>query len=117
MPYSIIVWLVNAVDQTQPDEAFLHTSDVNRNESPGAASGINVPPVISRFVYGLFDTWEQAETELLGIATNLQQNAPIQIKLRGNQQFLIPAARVHYVACAEAVRPKDDPEVAGANRM
>lgn len=107
MPYSIIVWLVNASHETQQDEERLHTATINRSESPGAASGVNVPPVFNRLVYGLYEDQEDADAALSSIATSLQQNAPLQITVRGDQKFLVPASRVHYVVCAEVVRPKD----------
>jgi hypothetical protein len=117
MAYSIIVWLINAGDQAHLDEAVRPTADPNRDGSPGAASGVNVPPVFNRFVYGLYQGEAEADAALRAIAQHLEANRPLIVPMRGNQKFLVPAARIHYVACAEAIRPKDDPDIADANRM
>jgi hypothetical protein len=60
-----------------------------------------------RLVYGVYESQDDAEKALADISNNLKQNAPLRISLRENRVFLIPADRVHYVACDEVTRPMD----------
>jgi hypothetical protein len=59
-------------------------------------------------VYGVYESQEDAENALAEISNNLQQNAPLRMRMHGNRIFLVPADRVHYVVCDEVERPMDE---------
>ncbi len=104
MPFSIMVWLVDPGEQRNQEETMAVSS--NRERAPGASSGVNVPPAFTRLVYGLYEGRQHADSALSDIVTLLTQNIPLRVN-RGEQIFLIPAQRVHYVVCEEVTRPKD----------
>jgi hypothetical protein len=104
MPYSVVVWLVNPGRQQHEEETVQAGAERERNS--GASSGVNIPPAFTRFSYGLYESRERVEVILTDIADRLQQNAPLHV-VRGDQLFVIPASRVHYVACKETERPVD----------
>ena len=106
MAYSVIVWLVNPGEYPQEDLEEIRASE-GRDNAPGAATGVNVGRPIPRLVYGLYESQDDAEKALADISNNLKQNAPLRISLRESRVFLIPADRVHYVACDEVTRPID----------
>jgi hypothetical protein len=106
MAYSVMVWLVNPGKQAYEDEETEWTS-ARRDEAPGAATGVNMPPAFTRMVYGVYESQEEAEQVLGDITATLQQNAPLRLASQANRIFLIPARRVHYVVCDEVERPKD----------
>jgi hypothetical protein len=106
MPYTTIVWLTNAADLTYQEE--YDQRQMNEDHPKGGNSGVTIPPLLNRFLYGLYNTQEEAQSALQEIQGNLQQNAPLQITQRSGEIFLVPANRVHYVVCAEVSRPKDE---------
>jgi hypothetical protein len=106
MAYSIIVWLVNPGDQAYEAEEIAR-STVGHDQTPGAATGVNIAPAFTRMVYGVYESQDEAEQALGDIATTLQQNAPLRVTSQGNRVFLVPADRVHYVVCDEVERPRD----------
>jgi len=115
MPYTTIVWLTNAANINFEDEHELRQVNESHPGS-GANTGVTIPPLLNRFLYGLYDTQEEAQGALQEITSNLQQNAPLQITQRSGEVFLVPASRIHYVVCAEVSRPKDqnNPSEGGA---
>lgn len=104
MPYSIMVWLMSPGEQSH--EAGAIEASADRGKSPGASSGVNVPPAFTRLTYGLYENRDLADVALVEIENKLQHNVPLRVA-RGDQHFLIPAGRVHYIVCEEVVRPKD----------
>jgi hypothetical protein len=59
-------------------------------------------------IYGVYETEEEAESALEGIASPLQQNSPLRVVAsHAGGAFLVPADKVHYVVCAEVERPTD----------
>jgi hypothetical protein len=71
------------------------------------AAGVNISPVFTRMLYGLYEGQEQAEQALEDISNTLAQNAPLwgtSSPEHANRVFLIPANRVHYVVCDEVTR-------------
>lgn len=107
MPYTVIVWLTNSVDLTRLKEDEQRSSD--RDVRPaGGNSGVTIPPAYNRFQYGFYEDQQGAEAALEEITNQLQQNAPLRInEANDNFSFVVPASSVHYVACAEVVRPMD----------
>lgn len=106
MPYTTIVWLTNAANINFEDEHELR--QINESHPGGGAnSGVTIPPLLNRFLYGLYDTEGEAQAALQEISGSLQQNTPLQITQRSGEVFLVPASSVHYVVCAEVSRPKD----------
>jgi hypothetical protein len=105
MAYSVMVWLVNPGEQAHQEEELAQSAD--RVQNPGAASGVNEPPAVTRLVYGVYEDPQKAEHALGEISENLQHNRPLRFDMHGNRSFLVPANRVHYVICDEVVRPKD----------
>jgi hypothetical protein len=108
MPYTVMVWLTNSVDLTLDKEDEFRSMDQERRPA-GGNSGVTIPPVLNRFLYNMYEDQPQAESALQEISGQLQQNAPLRITQRSGEIFLVPASRVHYVACAEVSRPKDEP--------
>jgi hypothetical protein len=107
MAYSVMVWLVNPGEQAYEEEDVAR-SIAGRDEAPGAATGVNMPPAFTRMVYGVYEGQDEAEQALGDIAVTLQQNAPLRMTMHGNRVFLVPASRVHYVVCDEVQRPVDE---------
>ncbi len=107
MAYSVMVWLVYPGEHPQQEEEEVRTS-AGRESAPGASTGVNVGLAIPRMVYGVYESQDEAEQALAEISSNLQQNAPLRIDTQSHRQFLIPAQRVHYVACEEVTRPMDE---------
>jgi hypothetical protein len=105
MAYSVMVWLVNPGEQSHQEEELAQSAD--RAQNPGAASGVNEPPAFTRLVYGVYEDTQEAEGALRDISDNLQRNQPLRFEMHGHRIFLVPANRVHYVVCAEVVRPRD----------
>lgn len=105
MPYSVMIWLVNAGEQKYETETVRRIS--RRRQDTGTSSGVNVPPAFTRLSYGLYDSYAEADRALSEIAENLRTNTPLQITRKENRTFLVPAGRVHYVVCEEVTRPKD----------
>lgn len=106
MAYSVMVWMVDPgmqVDEIESAEIAYE----ERDRAPGASTGINMPPAHTRMVYGVYEQEGDAENALTEISDNLQQNAPLRLNQEGGVTFLIPADRVHYVACSYVERPKD----------
>lgn len=106
MAYSVMIWLVNPGEHPQQEEEEVRLTD-GRESAPGAHSGVNMGYAIPRMVYGVYESQDEAEGALKEISNNLQQNSPLRINAASHRQFLIPADRVHYVACEEVTRPKD----------
>jgi hypothetical protein len=115
MPYTVMVWLTNSVDLTLDKEDEFRSMDQERRPV-GGNSGVTIPPVLNRFLYGLYQDESEAQSALQEISSNLQQNAPLHITQRSGEVFVVPASRIHYVACAEVSRPKDqdNPQEGGA---
>ena len=107
MPYTVIVWLTNAIDMTREVEDTLRSLDED-NRPAGGNSGVTIPPLLNRFQYGLYDSQDEAENALQEISTQLEENTPLRIAQRSGEVFVVPAASVHYVVCAEVSRPKDE---------
>ena len=107
MAYSVMIWLVNPGEHPQQEEEQVRLTD-GRESASGAASGVNIGFAIPRMVYGVYESQDEAEGALKEISNNLQQNAPLRINTQSHRIFLIPAERVHYVACEEVTRPKDE---------
>jgi hypothetical protein len=110
MAYSVMVWLVNPGEQAHEAEEVA-ISTVKREQAPGAATGVNMPPAFTRMIYGIYESQDAAEQALGDISNTLQQNAPLRVTSspeHANRVFLIPAHRVHYVVCEEVQRPKDE---------
>lgn len=106
MPYSVMVWLVDAGEQKNEEEMMRHAKE--RRVDSGTTSGVNVPPAFTRMTYGFYESRAEAERALGEISDNLRQNIPLQIERdNGKRTFLVPAQRVHYVVCDEVTRPKD----------
>lgn len=109
MAYSVMVWLVNPGEQAYEAEEMARSS-IGRERAPGAATGVNMGPALTRMVYGVYESQDEAEQALGDITVTLQQNAPLRVTSspeHANRVFLIPADRVHYVVCDEVERPKD----------
>lgn len=106
MAYSVMVWLVNPGGQSQEDDEVVR-STAGRDNAPGAATGVNMAPALTRMVYGVYESQDEAEQALGDITVTLQQNAPLRITSRPSRVFLVPASRVHYVVCDEVERPMD----------
>lgn len=106
MAYSVMVWLVDPGKHPQEEEEQILREEKGR--APGASSGVNTGPAIPRMVYGVYESEAEAEGALKEISNNLQQNVPLRIDAQSHRVFLIPADRVHYVACQEVTRPQDE---------
>lgn len=106
MPYSVMLWLVNAGEQKYETETVRRTAE--RRPDSGSTSGVNVPPAFTRLAYGLYESRAEADRALGEISQNLRKNVPLQVERNeGKRTFLVPAHRVHYVVCDEVTRPKD----------
>ena len=106
MAFSVMVWLVNPGHQAHEEEET-EWATAGRDEAPGAATGVNIGQAFTRMLYGLYETQEEADGVLDDISNSLQQNAPLRLTSHADRVFLVPARRVHYVACEEVERPKD----------
>jgi len=107
--YSVMVWLVDPGEQAHQEEARQRTT-TGRALAPGAASGVNEPPAFTRMVYGVYESLDEAKYALSEISNKLRDNEPLEITSapeHANRIFLIPAHRVHYIVCADVVRPMD----------
>jgi len=107
MAYSVMVWLVNPGEHPQQEEEQVRVTDGGES-APGAHTGANMGLALPRMVYGVYDSEGEAEGALKEISNNLQQNIPLRIDAHSHRIFLIPADRVHYVACEEVTRPQDE---------
>ena len=107
MAYSVMIWLVDPGRHAYEEDEELRSA-VGRDEAPGARTGVNIGAALPRMVYGVYESQEDAENALAEISNNLQQNAPLRMRMHGNRIFLVPADRVHYVVCDEVQRPMDE---------
>lgn len=99
MPYSVMLWLVDAGHGDGKAGAE------QANTTPGR-SGFTAPPPSTCLSYGLFDSELDVEEALTMLSEALRQNAPLRVT-HGTRTFVIPAGRVHYVVCDEVTRPRD----------
>ena len=106
MAFSVMVWLVNPGHQAHEEEET-EWATAGRDEAPGAATGVNIGQAFTRMLYGIYESQEEADGVLDDISNSLQQNAPLRLTSHADRVFLVPARRVHYVACEEVERPKD----------
>ena len=108
MAYSVMVWLVHPGVHPQQEEEQVRLTD-GRESAPGAQSGVNMGYSVPRMVYGVYESQDDAEGALKEISESLRQNMPLRVDASSSHRsFLIPADRVHYVACQDVNRPKDE---------
>jgi hypothetical protein len=107
MAYSVMVWLVYPGEHPQQEEEEVRAT-AGRESAPGASTGAIVGLPLPRMVYGVYESQDEAERALAEISSNLQQNAPLRINTQSDRIFVIPAQRVHYIACEEVTRPMDE---------
>ena len=108
MAYSVMVWLVDPGKHPQQEEEQVRITD-GRESAPGAHRGVNIGFSLPRMVYGVYESQDEAEGALKEISESLRQNVPLRIEASSSHRtFLIPADRVHYIACQEVSRPKDE---------
>ena len=101
MGYTLMLWLVNPGAQAHEAEALEHTQGAARAEHPGAVSGVDVPPALTRLVYGHYTLEDEAHKALEEIEGALALNRALHVHHTNGHHFVIPAARVHYAVMAE----------------
>ena len=106
MAYTVMLWLVNPGEQAHEQEALEHTQGSARAEHPGAVTGVNVPPTLTRLVYGHYALEDEAHKVLEEIERALSQNRALHVHHSNGHHFVIPTARVHYAVMAEAPQTK-----------
>ncbi len=105
MGYTVMLWLVNPGEQSHEAEGLEHTAGEARSEHPGAMSGVNAPPAVTRLVFGHYAGEAEAHKALEGIEAALSENRALHVHHANGHHFVIPAARVHYAVMAEVPRP------------
>ncbi|CAN5537515.1 hypothetical protein BH24ACT21_BH24ACT21_06410 [soil metagenome] len=105
MAYSVMVWLVNPGEYPQQELEEARAADPEG--ASGASTGSNMGYALPRMSYGVYENREEAEQALFKISNSLQGNEPLRIPAQSGRVWLVPANRVHYVACEEVERPKD----------
>lgn len=97
MPYSVMIWLKGASEDSPEAGAA--------RESASAAAGVTTGPLFTHLSYGFFESPKDLDEALARLSEQLRQGV-VRV-VRDGRTFLIPTSRIHYVVADEVERPID----------
>ncbi|MDX1643032.1 MAG: hypothetical protein R3244_01600 [Thermoanaerobaculia bacterium] len=101
MPYSVMIWLVDAENG--------NSTEADSGRDNDGQAGVTAPPRFSHLAYGLYDDRQELREALARLTNELGEKGVVRVE-HGSRTFLVPTERVHYVVAEEVERPVDRSE-------